>query len=138
MKVNFNNALVISLVITVLLSSASFALAHDPSTTNYPQLSHIHVKGKITALDGSVIRLPEGAMVKAMSSEAFRFIPSECHANQSPVTSPINPNTGEYELIFYFKADSEKCRDEFQRRPLDTSKIQIINAPGYEFKRKTN
>jgi len=138
MKVDFSKVLTIPLLITVLVFSASFALAHDPSTTNYSQFSHAHVKGKITAPDGSVIRLPEGAMVKAMSNEAFRFIPQECHMNQSPVTSPINPNTGEYELIFYFKADSEKCRDEFQRRPLDTSKIQIINAPGYEFKRKTN
>ncbi len=138
MKVNFNKTLIISLVITVLVLSASSAIAHDPSATNYPQFSHIHVKGKITAPDGSVIRLPQGAMVRAMSSEAFRFIPQECHMNQSPVTSPINPNTGEYELLFFFKADSEMCREEFKTRPLDTSKIQIINAPGYEFKRKTN
>lgn len=140
MKSSFNRTLSILVVITILTLSVTFALAHDPSVTQYPGFSHIHFKGKITAPDGSVPRLPQGAAVSAKSSELFKFISPECHLDQNPVTSPINPNTGEYELIFYFKADSEKCRNDVAVRPAVPSAIKFLNAPGYEFKfkQKTN
>ncbi|MDI1471172.1 MAG: hypothetical protein QMD43_03235 [Thermodesulfovibrio sp.] len=136
MKVKFSISLTLLVIIALVVFSVSFVLAHDPSLTNHPGLSHIHVKGKITAPDGSPARLPSGAMIGGKSGEVFDLIAIECHANPNEVvTSPINPNTGEYEIIFYFKNHTERCREEFDVRPMWPERMRFINAPGYELKR---
>jgi hypothetical protein len=136
MKVKSSITLTLFVIIALVVFSVSFVLAHNPSLTNHPGLSHIHVKGKITAPYGSPARLPSGAMIGGQSGEVFYLIPIECHANPNYfVTSPINPNTGEYEIIFYFKNNTERCREEFEIRTIWTERMRLINASGYELKK---
>jgi len=134
MKVKFSISLTLLVIIALVVFSFTLVLAHNPGVTNYPQHSHIHVKGKITGPNGLPATLLSGAMISSKSGELFDYIAIECHVNPNEVvTSPINPNTGEYELIFYFKNHTERCREDFNiRRPLRMLQFRLLNTPGYE------
>lgn len=136
MSKKLKNMLIIffSITFTFLLTNSTFA--HPPAETGHPDKSHIHIKGKITAPDGSLIPIPEGAKVTANASELFGSImPISC-INGTYQRSPINRNTGEYELIFLVYAHRTECRENLFRVPIDPTKIKIEGIPGYDFRRK--
>lgn len=122
-------------VVTALLIFNNATFAHPPSETQFPHLGHFDVYGKITAPDGSVIRFPADAKVMANARELIgQAMPTECLYNTSSF-SQINPNTGEYHLIFFIDTRKTECREAFNNPPIFTNKIKIINAP-YDLKPK--
>lgn len=122
-------------VVTALLIFNNATFAHPPSETQFPHLGHFDVYGKITAPDGSVIRFPADAKVMANARELIgEVMPTECLYNTSSF-SQINPNTGEYHLIFFIDTRKTECREAFNKPPIFTNKIKIINAP-YDLKFK--
>lgn len=126
------------LVVGFLLFLSNSAFAHPPSQTVFPHLGHFDIYGKITAPDGSVIRFPADAKVTADSAEVIgNAMPRECLVNTN-YFSPINPNTGEYHLIFFIDTKKAECREAFNKPPIVVDKIKIINAPGYDLKYKKN
>ncbi|GAQ94574.1 hypothetical protein TAGGR_1758 [Thermodesulfovibrio aggregans] len=129
-------SLKLSFAIAILLIFGNSASAHPPSQTEFPYLGHFDIYGKITAPDGTIIRFPADARVTAKSSEVIgQVMPRHCLLSTESF-SPIDPNTGEYHLIFFIDTTKPECRENFNKPPILLDKIKLINAPGYDLKIK--
>lgn len=111
--------------------SALTAYAHDPAASKHPDAAHIHQKGKVTDGKGAGI----GGAVSFYSLIAPIFPPLAPTCVAFFEMTQTTPADGSYDFILYVKADTQECRDAFDKITFDKTKLRWEKL-GYGFKPK--
>jgi hypothetical protein len=135
MKRTILKSIILTMTVGILFFAGTTltAYADDPSMhPNYPNKSHIHIKGRVTTPDG--VGIGGAKLTVQGSGDLLQGLPPGCLATwvtKFAVGGTTFPD-GSYEMIFYINTDPP-CREAFDRITIDKTKM-IWTKEGYEIK----
>lgn len=127
-KIFKSSVVATAVAITLLAGMTIIAYAHDPSATTSPNLSHIHIKGRITTPEGTGIA---GARVGVWPwATMFPGLPTQCYYGEM---TGATGSDGNFEFIIFLKTEPQLCREAFDRITIDKTQLKWIKE-GYDIK----